>query len=53
MGHLRGGGEEGMRIQSQDDQDLCAAAAAGPLILKTSTESETVHLTNKGMTKDS
>jgi hypothetical protein len=48
----RGGGE-GLRLQSQEGQDLCAAAAAGHLMFKTSTEDQTVHLTNKGMTKDS
>ena len=48
----RGGGE-GMRLQSQEGQDLCAAAAAEHLIFKTSTEGQTVDLTNKGMPKDS
>ena len=48
----RGGGE-GMRLQSQEVQDLCAAAAAEHLIFKTSTEEQTVDLTNKDMTKDS
>ena len=42
-----------MRLQSQGDQDLCAAAVAEDLIFKTSTEEQTVDLTNKGMTKDS
>ena len=42
-----------MRIQSQGDQDLCAAAVAEDLIFKTSTEEKTVELTNKDMTKDS
>ena len=50
--HRRGGGE-GLRLQSQEGQDLCAAAAAEHLIFKTSTEEQTVDLTNKGMTKDS
>jgi hypothetical protein len=49
----RRGGGEGLRLQSQQGQDLCATAAAGHLMLKTSTEDQTVHLTNKGMTKDS
>jgi hypothetical protein len=49
----RRGGGEGLRLQSQEGQDLCAAAAARHLIFKTSTEEKTVHLTNKGMTKDS
>ncbi len=48
----RGGGERS-RLQSQGDQDLCAAAAAHNLIFKTSTEERTVDLTNKDMTKDS
>jgi hypothetical protein len=48
----RGGGE-GLRLQSQEGQDLCAAVAAGHLMFKTSTEDLTVDLTNKGMTKDS
>ena len=46
-------GGEGLRLQSQGGQDLCAAAAAEHLIFKTSTEEQTVDLTNKGMTKDS
>ena len=46
-------GEEGLRLQSQEGQDLCAAAAAEHLIFKTSTEEQTVDLTNKDMTKDS
>jgi hypothetical protein len=48
----RGGGE-GLRLQSQGGQDLCAAAAAEHLIFKTSPEEQTVDLTNKGMPKDS
>ncbi len=40
------GGEEGLRLQSQEGQDLCAAAAAGHLMFKTSTEDQTVHLTH-------
>jgi hypothetical protein len=48
----RGGGE-GLWLQSQGDQDLCAAAAAEHLIFKNSTVEQTVDLTNKGMTKDS
>ena len=47
------GGEEGLRPQSQEDQDLSAAAAAEQLIFKTSTGKQTVHLTNKDLTKDS
>jgi hypothetical protein len=48
----RGGGE-GSRLQSQGDQDLCAAATAEHLIFKTSTEERTVDLTTKDTTKDS
>ena len=43
-----------MRAQSQEGQDLCAAAAAAAveeLIFKTSTEKQNVDLTNKGMTR--
>ena len=47
------GGEERLRLQSQEGQDLNAAAAAGHLMFKTSTEDQTVDLTNKDMTKDS
>ncbi len=32
------GGEEGLRLQSQEDQDLSAPATAEQLIFKTSTE---------------
>ena len=48
----RGGGE-GLRLQSQEVQDLCAAAAAAHLIFKTSTAEQSVDPTNKDMTKDS
>ncbi len=48
----RGGGE-GLRLQSQEGQDLCAAAATAHLIFKTSTPEQSVDLTNKDMTKDS
>jgi hypothetical protein len=47
------GGEEGLRPQSQRGQDLSATAAAEQLIFKTSTEKQTVYLTNKDLTKDS
>ena len=46
-------GGEGFRLQSQEGQDLCAAEAAEYLIFNTSTEEQTVDLTNKDMTKDS
>jgi hypothetical protein len=42
-----------LRLQSQEGQDLCATVTAGHLIFKTSTEDQTVDLTNKDMTKDS
>ncbi len=42
-----------MRLQSQEGQDLCAAAAAEHLMFKMCTEDQTVDLTNKDMTKDS
>ena len=42
-----------MRLQSQEGQDLCAAAAAEDLMFKMCTEDQTVDLTNKDMTKDS
>ena len=46
-------GGEGLRLQSQEGQDLCATAAAEHLMFNTSTEEQTVDLTNKGMTKHS
>jgi hypothetical protein len=46
-------GEEGFRPQSQDGQNLSAVAAPEQLIFKTSTEKQTVYLTNKDLTKDS
>ena len=46
-------GGEGLRIQSQEGQELCGTAAEGNLMFKTCTEDQTVDLTNKGMTKDS
>ena len=42
-----------LQLQSQGDQDSCASAVAEHLIFKTSTEEQTVDLTNKGMRKDS
>ncbi len=47
------GGEEGLRPQSQEGQDLSAPVTAEQLIFKTSTEKQTVYLTNKDLTKDS
>jgi hypothetical protein len=49
----RRGGGEGLRLQSQEGQDLSGAASVGHLMFMTSTEDQTVHLTNKDMTKDS
>jgi hypothetical protein len=46
-------GEEGLRLQSQEDQDLSTVTVAEKLIFKMSTEKETVNLTNKDLTKDS
>jgi hypothetical protein len=46
-------GGEGLWLQSQEGQDLCASAVAGHLMFKTCTEDQTVDLTNKDMTKDS
>ena len=48
----RDGGEV-FRIQSQEGQDLCTTTPTEDLIFKTSTEDQTVDLTNKVMTKDS
>ncbi len=47
-----GGGGEGLCLHSQEDQDLCACAAAEELIFNTSSEHQTVDLSNKYMTKD-
>jgi hypothetical protein len=49
----RSGAEKRGCDQSQEGQDLSAAAAVEQLIFKTSTEKQTVHLTNKDLTKDS
>ena len=43
----RGEGSSG--IQSQEDQELTAAAAAASLITQKSSESQIVDVTNKGM----
>ena len=45
-------GGEGLRLQSQEDQDLCASPSAEEHILNTSSEHQTVHLSNKCRTKD-
>ena len=47
-----GGGGEGLCLHSQEGQDLCACAAAEELIFNTSSEHQTVNLSNKCMTKD-
>ncbi len=46
-------GGEGFRLQSQEVQDLCTVTVPGHLMFKTSTEDQTVDLTNKVMTRDS
>ncbi len=46
------GGGEGLCLHSQEGQDLCACAAAEELIFNTSSEHQTVDLSNKCMTKD-
>jgi hypothetical protein len=47
-----GGGGEGLCLHSQEGQDLCACTAAEELMFKTSSEHQTVNLSNKCMTKD-
>ena len=42
-------GEGSSGIPSQDSQDLSAAAAAASLITEKSSETKSVHVTNKGM----
>ena len=44
--------ERGLFLQSQEGQDLCASAAAEKHIFNTSSEHQTVHLSNKCTTKD-
>jgi hypothetical protein len=41
---------EGLYLHRQEDQDLCACAAAEELIFNTSSEHQTVNLSNKCMT---
>ena len=43
---------EGLCLHSQEGQDLCACAAAEELIFNTSSQHQTVDLSNKCMTKD-
>jgi hypothetical protein len=51
-GPQEGGGGEGLCLHSQEGQDLCACAVAKELIFNTSSEHQTVDLSNKCMTKD-
>ncbi len=46
------GGGEGLCLHSQEGQDLCVCAVAEELIFNTSSEHQTVDLSNKCMTKD-
>ena len=52
MAFEKWGGGEGLYLHSQEGQDLCACAAAEELIFNTSSEHQTVDLSNKCMTKD-
>jgi hypothetical protein len=47
-----GGKGEELRLQSQEDQELSAAAGANQLILKITSEHQTVDHTNKIMGND-
>jgi hypothetical protein len=51
-GPQEGGGGKGLCLHSQEGQDLCVCAAAEELIFNTSSEHQTVDLSNKCMTKD-
>jgi hypothetical protein len=51
-GPQEGGGGEGLCLNSQEVQNLCACTAAEELIFNTSSEHQTVDLSNKCMTKD-
>jgi hypothetical protein len=46
------GGGEGFCLHGQEVQDLCACATVEELIFNTSSEHQTVDLSNKCMTKD-
>ena len=48
----QGDGGEGLWLQSQQGQDLCTSAAAEEHIFHTSSEHQTVYLSNKCTTKD-
>jgi hypothetical protein len=52
MAFEKWGGGEGLCLHSQEGQDLCARAAAEELIFNTSSEHQTVDLSNKWMAKD-
>jgi hypothetical protein len=51
-GPQEGDGGEGLCLHSQEGQDLCAFATAEELIFNTSSEHQTVDLSDKCMTKD-
>ena len=51
MAFEKWGGGEGLYLHSQEGQDLCPCAAAEELIFNTSSEHQTVDLSNKCMTK--
>ena len=46
------GGGEGLCLHSQEGQDLCSCVTVEELIFNTSSEHQTVDLSNKCMTKD-
>ena len=52
MAFEKWGGGEGLCLHSQEGQDLCACAAAEELIFNTSSQHQTVDLSNQCMTKD-
>ena len=51
-GPQEGDGGEGLCLHSQEDQDLCGCAASEELIFNTSSQQQTVDLSNQYMTKD-
>jgi hypothetical protein len=46
------GGGEGLCLHSQEGQDLCVCGASEELIFNTSSQHQTVDLSNQCMTKD-
>ncbi len=52
MAFEKWGGGEGLCLHSQEGQDLCACAATEKLIFNTSSQHQTVDLSNQCMTKD-